>query len=88
MKFVVEHGTWETKPPEVDFESCPGKIYVRRNIHKETVTVGDEEIEQWVCEMALMAPEEYSIYSQTMTLIKQQEQDEVLAEILLNQMEV
>ncbi len=37
MNFVVEHGTWEDRPPEVDMESCPGKGYVRRNIHRETV---------------------------------------------------
>ena len=88
MNFVVEHGTWEDRPPEVDMNSCPGKVYVRRNIHRETVGTGEEAVEEWVCEMALMTLDEFAAYSQTVALEKQTQMDATLAEILLNQMEV
>jgi len=88
MKFVIEHGTWETRPPEIDLEGCPGKVYVRRNIHQEEVEHGDETVTEWVCEMALMTFEEFATYSQTSMIEKQAQMDETLAEILLNQMEV
>lgn len=85
MNFQTEHGTWEQRPPEIDFNGCPGKVYVRKNIHQETVTVGEDEITEWVCETALMTYEEFATYIQAVTIENQNFQKEVLAEILLNQ---
>lgn len=84
MEWVTEHGTWENKPAEIDMDGCPGKVYVRRNIHKETI----DDVETWVCDMCLMTMEQFNVYSQAVALEKQSQMDATLAEILLNQMEV
>ena len=88
MNFRTEHGTWEQRPPEIDFNGCPGKVYVRKNIRQETVKVGEDEITEWVCETALMTYEEFASYSQAEIIKKQLQMDEAIAEVLLNQMEV
>ena len=88
MRFITEHGTWPKRPPEIDFDGCPGKVYVRKNIHQETITMEGEEITEWVCETALMTFEEFATYSQAQTLENQRAMDETLADILLNQVEV
>ena len=88
MRFKEEHGSWAERPPEIDMTSCPGKVYVRRNIHQETVKRGEEELTEWVCEMCLMTLDEFAIYAQSEIISKQAQMDETLADILLNQMEV
>lgn len=81
-------GTQEERPEEFDFDGSPGKVYVRKNIRRETIISGEEEIEVWKYDEALMTMQEFSTYSQAMALTKQAAMDETLAEILLNQMEV
>lgn len=78
-------GTQEEKPKEYDFEGSPGKVYVRRNIRRDTITSMDEEIEVWKYEEALMTMEEFGAYSQAVALSNQDAMDATLAEILLNQ---
>jgi hypothetical protein len=81
-------GTQEERPEEFDFDGSPGKVYVRKNIRRETITSGEEEMEVWKYQEALMTFGEFNVYSQAVALENQNAMDATLAEILLNQMEV
>ncbi len=100
MEFIEVTGTQEEAPKTLDFTGSPGKVYIRKNIRKEKETVGEEEIEVYKYDEALVSYEEYEEYAaekasedgdlqaelllnQMDIMVKQEEQDDTLAEILL-----
>lgn len=83
----TEHMRGE-RPQEIDEESTPGKVLVRRNIESEIIEEDGQEVTEWICEMTFMTYEEWGAYSQAESLRNQAAMDETMAEILLNQLEV
>lgn len=94
MEFKKVFGTQETKPLSVDTIGSPGKVYVRKNIVRATRKYGEDTVEGWEYDEALMSYEEFAIYSQAASLSGETNTDETLANIdetlaliLLNQIE-
>jgi hypothetical protein len=59
------HDSRTTTPEELDTTSSSSTVYERRNIRRETVTVGGSEdaatMEQWVYEQREYTQEEYAM---------------------------
>lgn len=66
MNFKKVHGTQETRPPEV--ECCGGIVYVRKNIGRKTVAVGDDAIEVWEYDEAKTPLDQFMNYFSDLTM--------------------
>lgn len=91
MEWKQIEGYQPKRPAEVDTESSPTTIYLRRNIIEvPNVDMDGEETEgtHWAYEEMQMPKEDFAIISQAATLANQRAMDETMAEILLNQLEV
>ena len=84
MKFIEVTGTQEVAPKALDFTGSPGKVYIRKNIRKITETVGEEEIEVYKYDEALVSYEEYEDYAAEQSSLD----GDMQAEMLLNQMDI
>ena len=84
MKFIEVTGTQEVAPKVLDFTGSPGKVYIRKNIRKITETVGEEEIEVYKYDEALVSYEEYEDYAAELASLD----NDMQAEMLLNQMDI
>lgn len=84
MEWKTVEGYQEARPKEIDMESSPTTVYLRRNVTK--VKNAEGEGTHWRYEEAEISRNDTAAI-QTVLFEKQKAMDEVLAEILLNQME-
>jgi len=66
MEFITVHGTQKTKPSEV--ECCGNTVFVRKDIHRVTVTSMDESVEMWEYLEAKVPMDEFMNYFAKQTL--------------------
>lgn len=72
-------GTQEEMPLEVDKTSSPDTVYLRKNVKKTTIELGENSIEGYTYEEAQLTLDEYEQY--------QKEQDEMQSEAFKAQQE-
>lgn len=91
MEWKQIEGFQSERPKEIDTESSPTTVYLRRNIEEIPNKDSEGEVVEgthWQYEQAQLTHEEFTFFSQALALQNQRAMDETLAEILLNQLEV
>ena len=63
MKIEWKHSESTVRPKEVDIESSPTTVYLRRNIQEEQRTDEGETTTWYVYEEAMLTPAEYTVYA-------------------------
>ena len=58
MEFQKVHGTQAERPLEV--ECCGNMVFVRKNIQRVTVTVGEDSVEMWEYDEAKITMERFT----------------------------
>lgn len=66
MEFITVHGTQEIKPSEV--ECCGNAVFVRKDIHRVTITFEEESVEMWEYLEAKIPMDEFMDYFAKQTL--------------------
>lgn len=89
MEWKQVEGYQPERPKEVDAESSPTTVYLRRDI--ESVPNVEDGVEtegtHWQYEEAQLTKEEFAAVAYAKILENQKSMDATLADILLNQME-
>lgn len=85
MNWKEVEGFQTEKPAEIDTTSSPTTVYFRKNIRE---VPNEGEGTHWKYDEAQIMRDDYNMIAATLIIEKQYEQDQVIAEILLNQMEV
>lgn len=85
IKFSYHEGSQTEKPLEIDTQSSPTKVYIRKNIHEVTHNVDGENMTLWGYDEAVLTYAEYVRYSADLILGLSEAQatlDEIITDML------